>query len=87
MTIFILDHLLAFALATTLILVAVLAYGVGVIHGKGLTGSKSWPRGRPVVSLDWIETTPVAIIESSPETAADVAAWLDAVKEGAVLRV
>ena len=87
MTVFVLDHLLAFALATTLILVAVLAYGVGVIHGKGLTGAKGWPLGPPRIRLDWVETTPVAIIESSPETAADVAAWLDAVKEGAVLRV
>jgi len=85
MTVFILDHLLAFALATTLILVAVLAYGVGVARGRGIY--KSWPLGPPRIRLDWVETTPVAIIESSPETAADVAAWLDAVKEGAVLRV
>lgn len=87
MTTLILNHLLPFALITALILVAVLAYGVGLSRGQNLTGSKSWPKGRPVVSLDWIETTPVAIIESDPATAADVAAWLDAVKEGAVLRV
>lgn len=87
MTIYILDHLLAFALATALILVAVLAYGVGHARGSGWTGGKSWPLGPPRIRLDWIETTPVAVIESDPATAADVAAWLDAVKEGAVLRV
>lgn len=85
MTVFILDHLLAVAIAASLALVAVVAYGVGVARGSGTY--KSWPLGPPRLRLDWAETTPVAIIESHPDTAADVAAWLDAVKEGAVLRV
>ena len=88
MTVFILNHLYVFATVSALILIAIIAYGVGVQNGSAWNHrTKSWPLGPPRIRLDWVETTPVAIIESSPETAADVAAWLDAVKEGAVLRV
>jgi len=86
MTIFILNHLLAVLIVTlgALCLVLVLA----LCRAAALADARvDWPKGPPRIRLDWVGHIPVAIIESSPETAADVAAWLDAVKEGAVLRV
>ena len=86
MTVFILNHLLAVVIVTLGALCLVLALALCRAAAIG-DARVDWPKGPPRIRLDWVETTPVAIIESSPETAADVAAWLDAVKEGAVLRV
>jgi hypothetical protein len=86
LTLFILDHLLPFTIATALILVAVLAYGIGKQNGAGRS-IRYWPHGAPLIRLDWIADIPTCEIVSDPATAADVAAWLEAVKEGAVLRV
>jgi hypothetical protein len=64
------------------------AYQLGRRDGREQRRRNSrWPRGVPVISLDWLDGIPVAHLECDAGLAADVAAWLDAVREGTELRV
>lgn len=81
---FILHHLSAYLVVASLLLVAVVAYGVGARQHDNRPNMPRWTS--PAILIDWANDIPVAII-TDPATAADVAAWLDAVREGAVLRV
>ena len=87
MTLLILRHLYLVLALFGVPLIAIVAYGVGYQYARHPYRSTGWPRRvMPIILIDWVNATPVAIIPD-PATAADVAAWLDAVKEGAVLRV
>jgi hypothetical protein len=87
MTPFVLNHLLAVSLVSVWLLSIVVM--LALCRAAALpTPNGDWPHGPPLIRLDWVGPIPVAVIESDPATAADVAAWLEAVRtEGMVLRV
>ena len=86
-----LDHLVAGAAIFAALLVLLLAYGIGRkvearrAHARRVRNGR-WPKGVPVIRLDWVGEIPVATLECDAELTPAVAAWLDAVKEGTVLR-
>ena len=82
-----LDHLLAILVVLLVALGVIVAFELGRrAEWRRRAGNSRWPHGVPVIRLDWANAIPVAIVESAPETCADVAAWLDAAKQGPVLR-
>ena len=83
---FILHHLYLVLALFGAALLAVVAYGVGREHATRYP-TTGWPRRiLPTILIDWVGQTPVAVVPD-PATAADVAAWLEAVRESVVLRV
>lgn len=87
MTLFILHHLLAVLLTGGYLLALLVTLALCRAASLNSRQFTDWPYGAPVIRLDWIADLPVCEIVSDPATAADVAAWLEAVREGTVVRV
>lgn len=84
-------HLLSGAIVAGVLLLIVLAFQAGRAHEQ-LGRRRRRPireilRAAPLVRLEWVNEIPVAILECDGGRAADVAAWLEAAKQGPVLRV
>ena len=78
------SHLLAVALL--LWLTAAVAFGVGLTWVSRRPEPKPRPLP-PTIRLDWANEIPIAVVESDASTVDEVSRWLDAAREGPVLRV
>lgn len=82
------QHLQAAAITFGFVLVAAVCFRLGQVQDTWMRRARplaeAW-RGAPVVQLEWVNEVPVLVVKEGH--AGDVAAWMEAAKDGTVLHV